>query len=102
MRTSADWLALLHDIGAPAGPIRDVAAALEDAQVEARRMVQSAPHATAGAVRVVGPVAHYGRTQASVRAAPPVLGQHTDEVLGEWLGCSVGEIAALRQSDAIR
>jgi crotonobetainyl-CoA:carnitine CoA-transferase CaiB-like acyl-CoA transferase len=65
------------------GPVRGVPEAFEDAQARARDMVVSVQHATAGEVRLVGPAVKYSRTPASVWGAPPLLGQHTHEVLLE-------------------
>jgi formyl-CoA transferase len=100
-RPAAAWIDLLLSIGVPAGPINDVAAALEDVQVQARRMVQEVQHPSAGAIRLLGPVARFSRTPAEIRLAPPPLGYDTDSVLGELLGYSSGEIAQLHASGAI-
>jgi crotonobetainyl-CoA:carnitine CoA-transferase CaiB-like acyl-CoA transferase len=99
-RTTAEWLALLVEAGVPAGPINDVAEALADPQVEANGMLLTIPHATAGVVRATGnpirmPAArdHHG--------PPPLLGEHTDEVLGKVLGYSEGKVRRLREAGAI-
>jgi crotonobetainyl-CoA:carnitine CoA-transferase CaiB-like acyl-CoA transferase len=100
-RPSATWLDLLVEIGVPAGPINDVAAAIEDPQVQARNMVQTVEHPTAGPVKILGPVAKLSRTPATVRRAPPPLGHDTDAVLEGLLGYTVEEIARLRKIGAI-
>jgi formyl-CoA transferase len=100
-RPSAIWLDLLVEIGVPAGPINDVAAAIEDPQVQARNMVQTVEHPTAGPVKILGPVAKLSRTPATVRRAPPPLGHDTDAVLEGLLGYTVEEIARLRKFGAI-
>jgi len=100
-RTSTEWLDVLAALGVPAGPINDVAAALEDAHVQARKMVQSVEHATEGPIKVLGPVAKFSRTPATVRSAPPPLGHHTEEVLRALLGYDAQQIAALRAGDVI-
>ena len=100
-RPAAEWIDLLLGIGVPVGPINDVATAIEDAQVQARGMVQEIDHPTAGHVKVLGPVAKLSRTPATVRRAPPPLGWDTDEVLHELLGYSHEDIAALRAAGAI-
>lgn len=100
-RTGAAWLAGLEAIGIPAGPINDVATALEDPQVQARAMVQEIDHPTAGPMKLLGPVAKLSRTPAAIRSAPPALGWHTDEVLRELLGYSDETLAELRQTGAI-
>ncbi|MCS6827552.1 MAG: CoA transferase [Caldilinea sp.] len=100
-RTSKEWLSLLTASGVPAGPINDVAAALNDPQVRARGMVQEVDHPTLGRIRLLGPVAKFSRTPAQIRHAPPPLGYHTDEVLRDLLGYSAAQIAALRDLGAI-
>ncbi|HRW47852.1 MAG TPA: CoA transferase, partial [Caldilinea sp.] len=100
-RSSADWLEMLAALGVPAGPINDVAAALEDPHVQARGMVQRVEHATEGAIQVLGPVAKFSRTPATVRSAPPPLGHHTDAVLRDVLGYDMAQIAKLRAAKII-
>ena len=67
----------------PAGPINDVAAALDDPHVRARGMVQAVEHPTAGRIDLLGPVAKFSRTPATVRLAPPPLGYDTAAILRE-------------------
>ena len=98
---TAVWLELFNALGVPAGPINDVATALEDPQVQARGMVQEVDHPTAGRIKVLGPVAKFGRTPATVRMAPPPLGYHTEAVLRDLLGYDVDRIADLRQRAVI-
>ncbi|MEV5961240.1 CoA transferase [Kribbella sp. NPDC051952] len=79
-----DWVALLLDAGVPAGPIRDYQQVLdEDPHVRARGMVQEVDHPVEGRVRVLGSPVRMSRTPARIRRHPPLLGEHTDEVLGE-------------------
>lgn len=100
-RTSDEWLVGLRELGVPAGPINDVATALQDPQVVARGMVQEVEHPTAGRIAVLGPVAKFSRTPAEIRLPPPPLGHHTDEVLRTRLGLSAEEIAELRADGVI-
>jgi formyl-CoA transferase len=100
-RPADDWLALFADAGIPAGAINTVPRALTDPHVAARDMIVELPHPTAGTVRLMGVPYKLSRTPADVRRAPPLLGQHTDEVLHERLGLSEREIAGLRAQGAI-
>jgi formyl-CoA transferase len=79
-----EWVALLLDAGVPAGPIRDYQQVLdEDPHVRARGMVQEVDHPVEGRVRVLGSPVRMSGTPARIRRHPPLLGEHTDEVLGE-------------------
>jgi crotonobetainyl-CoA:carnitine CoA-transferase CaiB-like acyl-CoA transferase len=100
-RASADWAAELSRAGIPAGAINTVDRALAYPQVLARDMVLTAEHPTAGPLRMPGsPVKLSGHT-ATVRRPPPLLGEHTDEVLSE-LGYSAAAIASLHDRGVVR
>ncbi|MBP6786464.1 MAG: CoA transferase [Candidatus Promineofilum sp.] len=99
-RPSAEWLAALAAARIPAAPINDIPTALNDPQATARDMVQTVAH-PAGPLRLVGPVAKLSETPATVRAAPPLLGQHNLTILRDELGFSAAEIDELRSSGVI-
>jgi formyl-CoA transferase/CoA:oxalate CoA-transferase len=94
-RTRADWLRDLTAAGVPCGAVRSVPEALSDPQVSARQMIEAVEHAVLGPIKVLGTPIKLSDTSASVRTAPPTLGQHTDSVLAE-LGLSSADIARLR------
>ncbi len=97
---SAAWADDLSRVGIPAGAINGIDAALAHPQVQARGMVLTAEHPSAGTLRMTGsPIKLSGYT-AKARRAPPMLGEHTDEVLGE-LGYSPADIAVMRDAGAI-
>jgi crotonobetainyl-CoA:carnitine CoA-transferase CaiB-like acyl-CoA transferase len=100
-RTTACWLEALLPAGIPCGPVNDVPTALNDPQAQARSMVQSVEHATGGRISLVGPVPKLSVTPAHITSAPPLLGEHTDQVLSEFLGYDTAHIAALRAEGAI-
>jgi crotonobetainyl-CoA:carnitine CoA-transferase CaiB-like acyl-CoA transferase len=87
-----------HDV--PASDVRDMADVFEDPQVRARGMVASVEHPTAGTVSTPGSPMFLSRTPTSVRRHPPLLGEHTEEVLAEY-GYEDADLAALRDADAI-
>ena len=93
--TSAVWLARLGAAEVPAGPINDVLEALRHPQAVARGTVVETAHPVLGRISQVGPPFALSATPATVRTAPPTLGEQTDEILEE-LGYAPGEIAALR------
>jgi crotonobetainyl-CoA:carnitine CoA-transferase CaiB-like acyl-CoA transferase len=100
-RTRGEWVAALKAAGVPCGSVRDVAEVLGDAQLDAREMIQTVEHMTAGAVRVLGVPIKLSETPGRVRTAPPALGQHTSQILQSDCGLSPDEIEALRASGAI-
>ena len=95
-RTTAEWLALLESAGVPNGPINDIAQVFEEPQVKARGVKIELDHAAAGTLPLVSSPMRFSGTPLEYRLAPPVLGQHTDEVLRGLLGKSDAEIAQLR------
>lgn len=99
-RPGEEWLERLQAAGIPCAPINTVDRALGDPQVRARGMVVEVDHPTAGRLALPGPPYKLSETPATVRAAPPLLGQHTDEVLAE-LGYAPDEIRTLRQTGAV-
>ena len=99
-RTRSDWLASLEAAKGPCGPINDLAEVFADPQVLEREMTVQMPHPLAGSVRLVASPMKFSATPVQYRHPPPLLGEHTDEVLLE-LGLSEAEIAALRSAQAI-
>jgi crotonobetainyl-CoA:carnitine CoA-transferase CaiB-like acyl-CoA transferase len=79
-RTAREWSDVLAAAGVPCAPVQDLAAVQTDPQVVAAGLVQTVPH-PAGDVRVVGSPMRLDGARPQVRRAPPLLGQHTDEVL---------------------
>ena len=95
-RTRAEWIAALEAVGVPCGPINDVGEVFANEQVQARGMAVELPHPSAGKVKLVRSPMKMSATPATSDKAPPLLGQHTEEVLRDVLGRSGDEIAALR------
>ena len=98
--STAEALRLLSEAGVPAGPIFDVGEVLEDPQTRAQGLRQTIEHGTLGPIEIVGVPYGFSATPASVRRAPPSLGQHTEEILGS-LGYTASDLADLRERGII-
>jgi len=86
---SADrWIDKLLADGIPCGRINSVAEALETEQAKARDMIASVDHSTAGQIRLLGAPFKFSDTPTAIRRPPPLLGEHTDEVLANGFGSS--------------
>jgi crotonobetainyl-CoA:carnitine CoA-transferase CaiB-like acyl-CoA transferase len=95
-RRAADaWTRDLLAFGIPAGPLNDVQTMLADPQVQARALVTEADW-FGQALRMIGPPVGYSVTPAQPAAAPPALGQHTDDILQSLLKLDAAAIRALR------
>jgi crotonobetainyl-CoA:carnitine CoA-transferase CaiB-like acyl-CoA transferase len=97
---TAVWLDRFAAADVPSGPINDVLAAFGTEQARAREMVVDIDHPRLGPVRQVGLPFKLDATPGSIRSAPPLLGEHTDEVLAE-LGYDPAAIARLRAAGAV-
>ena len=100
-RPRTEWLAALTAEGVPCGSVRDIGQVLQDQQLRDRDMLATVAHAALGSVRVLGTPVKLSDTPGSVRTAPPILGQHTDQILHADLRVSREEIAALRADGVI-
>jgi formyl-CoA transferase len=80
-RTVGEWLAILQEYEVPAGPVNSVADALDSPLTQAREMVQEVEHPLIGPLRMVASPLHLEGTPPAIRRHPPMLGEHTDEVL---------------------
>ena len=99
--TTAYWLDRFASLHIPAGPINDLAQVFSDPVVAERRIVRSLNHSLVGDVPTVANPVRFSDTPVEYKLAPPVLGQHTAEVLKDDLGYSDKEIARLYDSGAI-
>ena len=99
-RTRADWLGALEAAKVPCGPINDLADVFADPQVLARDMTVEMPHPLSGSVRLVASPMKLSATPVQYRRPPPLLGEHTAQILGEF-GLTDAEIGALHAARAI-
>ncbi len=98
-RTTAAWITLLTAAGVPAGPINDIAQAFAEPQVKHRQLRLDLAHPRGSVPTVRNPI-RYSRSELEYRRAPPLLGEHTGEVLAERLGLTVAELARLEAAGA--
>jgi crotonobetainyl-CoA:carnitine CoA-transferase CaiB-like acyl-CoA transferase len=96
-QSAAHWIAALEAADVPVSPVNSMDAVFDNPQIRHRGMRVAVDHPTAGSVDLIAnpinPTATY--------TAPPLLGEHTDEILTQLLGKTPAEVAALRESGAI-
>jgi len=100
-RPAAYWLEVLERAGVPCGPIQDIAAVMNHPQVAARNARKSVMHPQLGELPLVASPLRLEATPPAYDRAPPMLGQHTAEVLAATLGLASGEIDELRQRGVV-
>ena len=100
-RDAEEWLGEFRHAGLPCGPINTIPEVFAHPQADARGLVADVDHSSAGRIQFPGFPYKLSQTPAAVRLPPPMLGQHTDEILVEVLGYSPAQVAALRESGAV-
>eukprot|EP00743_Colponemidia_sp_Colp-15_P010589 GILK01011681.1.p1 GENE.GILK01011681.1~~GILK01011681.1.p1 ORF type:complete len:374 (+),score=46.71 GILK01011681.1:132-1253(+) len=100
-QSTKEWLSKLEPTSVPCGPVNNMSQIFSDPHVVDRKIVQEIPHSKLGSVKLVGPAVRYSETPASIRLPPPMLGQHTKEVLKEVLGLSDSQIEELKGQKVI-
>jgi crotonobetainyl-CoA:carnitine CoA-transferase CaiB-like acyl-CoA transferase len=100
-KTTSEWVAALESAGVPCGPINDLAQVFNDPQVQSRGLRVELPHALAGVVPQVASPIRLSGTPVEYRRAPPLLGEHTLEVLTGVLGLSDEAVMQLREAGVL-
>ena len=100
-KPAAHWLEACANANVPAAPINSVQQAFDDPQVQARSMQLSLDHPVGGTVPGIANPLKFSKTQIEYDMAPPMLGQHTDEVLERVLGKTAEQIAGLRKNGVV-
>jgi crotonobetainyl-CoA:carnitine CoA-transferase CaiB-like acyl-CoA transferase len=98
---AGDWLGRLERAGVPAGKINSVGEALESPHLRARGTIVTVTHPAAGPLRMVGPPVRLHGTPAEAAVPPPLLGEHTEEVLTKLLGYSAEGVQELRAAGVV-
>lgn len=101
-RTSEEWLKLLDESGLAHGPVNSIQKAFEHPQAQAREMIKPMDwdSVQSGQWRAIGPAVKFSEAGGTVRSRPPLLGEHTNAVLGE-LGYSAQEVQSLRSEGVV-
>ena len=100
-RPTREWVKLLDEAGVANGPINTIEKVFEEPQVLARGMKIELPHAAAGKVPLVASPMKFSGTPIKHEMPPPVLGQHTDEILSGVLKKNEAEIAKLKAAGIV-
>ena len=100
-RRVAQWYADFDAAGVPSGPINNFAEVFADPQIVHREMLMHMPHPSAGEIPQVANPVRFSASPVRYDRPPPLLGEHTDEVLSQWLALDSEQLAALRQSKVI-
>jgi len=97
-RSKQEWIEMLEAATVPCGPINNMKEVFEDAQVRHRELRVDIPHPSGGVAPVVANPMRFSGTPVEYRLAPPLLGQHNDEIYRGLLGKSEAEIARLKSA----
>jgi crotonobetainyl-CoA:carnitine CoA-transferase CaiB-like acyl-CoA transferase len=100
-KSGAEWLEALNARGIPCGPINNIEQVFADPQVQYRGMQLELDHPTAGKVASVANPIRLSQTPIEYQQAPPLLGQHTDDVLSRLLALDAAAIARLRNDGIV-
>jgi len=100
-KTCEEWMDLLLDAAIPCGPVNNMEHLFADPQVHHRDMVAEVPHPTIGSLRLVGIPIKYSETPGDIRLHPPLLGEHTDDVLSNVLEYAPDKIRELKERGAV-
>jgi formyl-CoA transferase len=100
-KTKAKWISLLEQAKVPCGPINNFKEVFENEQVISRKIEQDIAHPGTGSMKLVASPMKLSKTPTEIRMPPPMLGQHTDEILQEQLKLDPASIASLRHKGIV-
>lgn len=100
-KTTKEWLDIFEGSGLPYAAVNDIQGTLNHEHVLARGMVKEMEHDACGKIKMVNTPVKYSQSNPSIRTVPPMLGQHTDEILKE-MGYSSGNIEKFKIEGAVR
>ena len=100
-KKTEEWVAAFGEVGIACGPVNTIDKVAADPQVAAREMIVEVPHGKAGPMKLVGTPVKLSRTPGAVDGLSPELGEHTEEVLGSWLGLPREQVESLRREGVV-
>ncbi|MCL4118860.1 UNVERIFIED_CONTAM: hypothetical protein GTU68_058871 [Idotea baltica] len=101
-KTNEEWLILFDGASFPYGPINTLKEAFSDPQVLHNEMIKDVQHPTAGNIKIVGPAVKYSEISNTIRSSPPLLGEHTRQVLMDVGGYSDSEVIQLEKKGIVQ
>lgn len=101
LRTTQEWLDVFEGSGMPYAAVNDIQDTVNHPHVLARGMIEEVEHKSCGKVKLVKHPVKYSRIEPGIRSAPPLLGEHTDEVLRELLGFGEEDVRGLREGKTV-
>ncbi|XP_003704841.1 succinyl-CoA:glutarate CoA-transferase [Megachile rotundata] len=101
-KSNKEWALVFEGASFPYGPINTIGQVFEDPQIKHMKMVQDLEHSTGNRVKVVGPAVTYSYATNKARFAPPMLGQHTDDILKNILNYTDDEIKVLKKNKIVQ
>ncbi|KAF2009818.1 CoA-transferase family III [Aaosphaeria arxii CBS 175.79] len=96
-KTTQEWLEIFEGSGIPYAAVNDIQGTLNHEHVLARNMIEEVVHPACGPIKLVNHPVKYSRAKPSIRSPPPLLGEHTEEVLKELLDCTEVQIEDLKK-----
>ena len=100
-KTCDEWMEILVDAAVPCGPVNNMQRLFSDPQILHRNMVAEVIHPTIGALKLCGIPVKYSDTPGAIRRHPPLIGEHTDEILKDVLGYDSEKVDKLRSEGII-
>jgi len=100
-RSADEVVSLMRDAGLPCAKVATIDEVVQDPQLRHRDMLVEIDHPTVGKLPMHGLNVQFSETRETIRRAPPLLGQHNEEVYREWLGMSRAEVAQLDERGVI-
>ena len=100
-KSREEWGKIISEAGVPCGPIRNIQELTEDPQIKYRNMIVEIEHAKTGILKMMGIPVKLSETPGKVLLPPPLLGEHTDEILTEIVKFTKSDIDSLREGKII-